>query len=84
MSDELDLSAIDPSLKPRDPAASIDFSPITILAWIDGDIKFDKKGDVKFNITIPHQYRLSAMGIWDARNQPLKIRLERWEGWTGE
>lgn len=71
---------INPDLKPRNPTDIVDFSPITILAWVDGDIKFDKLGDIKFAIKIPHQYRESAFGIWDARNGPLLIRIERWRG----
>lgn len=75
-----DLSAVNPDLKPRDPSTPIDFDPITILGWISGDVRHDKLGDIKFTITVPHQYRELAYGIWEARGAPLVIRFEKWRG----
>lgn len=78
----MSLPLPDPDLHPRDPLDPLDFNPITFLAWIS-DVKFDRKGDMKFNITIPFEYRDSAMGIWNAVSVPLKIRVERWSGPNG-
>lgn len=71
------------SEEPLPPEPFDTFKPLIFLAWIDGDVKFDKKGDIKFNLTIPFQYRDSAMGIWNANAMPLKVRVERWDGSDG-